>query len=277
MSRLLILGNSHATTLRLAEDEIAAAHPGYDITFYGLPAIAYDRASIDAGGLFGPASDDTFGANKAAEWNGSTRIDLAPFDRIFVIGHRWRMFYLARLLYIRYVHGMQKNRQKSGITESFLMAALAAWVRDGSDEIVAKFGADPRMIFAPSPYPMARASLKRPEWEPAFALTSRHENRDMILDVYEAMIADAMEARGYQFVPQPRGTLERAFLTKDEYARVPDTELGQDGVKDDHRHANAAYARILFEAMHDAAQQALVNTQKNTPQPKLTRQTKASI
>lgn len=274
MSRLLILGNSHATTLRLAEDAIAAEYPSYDISFYGLPAIAYDRAHVDEDGLFGPAKDDRFGASKAIEWNGNARIDLAPFDRIFVIGHRWRIYYLARLLYIRYVHGMQRNRQKAGITESFLMAAMAGWVRDGTDEIIAKFGVDQRMIFAPSPYPLARASLKRPEWEPAFGLASRLAERDMILDVYEGMIADAMEARDLRFVPQPRETLERAFLTRDGFARVPEAELGQKGVKDDHRHANAAYAKILFAAL-DAAAQAPIDKQKNAPQPQLARQPKA--
>jgi hypothetical protein len=264
MSRLLILGNSQATTLRLAEEEIAAAYPEYDISFYGLPA-------------FGPAKGDRFGASKANEWNGGARIDLAPFDRIFVIGHRWRIYYLTRLLYTRCVHGMQRNRQKSGITESFLLAAMTAWVRDGCDEIIEKFGANPRMIFAPSPYPMARAALKRPEWEPAFGLASRLSERDMILDVYEGMIADTMEARGLHFIPQPRETLDRAFLTKDAFARVPEAELGKNGVKDDHRHANAAYAKILFAALQDAMLQAPIDKDKNTLQPKLTRQTKASI
>ncbi|MGH1331463.1 MAG: hypothetical protein ACRBBK_11315 [Paracoccaceae bacterium] len=276
MSRLLILGNSHAATLRLAQDEIAQAYPDYEISFYGLPALAYDRAQKDKHGLFGPAKGDSFGAKKAREWNSDRRIDLAPYDRIFVVGHRWRMYYLARLLYVRYVYGMQRVRQKAGISESFLLAAMAAWVRDGTDEIIAKFGADPRMIFAPSPYPLARASLKRAEWEPAFGLSSRLADSQMILDVYEGMIADEMEARGLHFVLQPRETLDRAFLTKDAYARVPEEELGKEGVKDDHRHTNAAYAKILFAAMHEAAQQAPIDKQSNAPHPEQVQQSKAS-
>lgn len=240
MTRVLVLGNSHAATLRRAFPEISRLWPGLDLEFWGLPGAAFAKASVDDTGVLRPDPNDTVSRNKVLQWNAVAEVDLAAYDRIFLIGLRYGL--RPAQGHMRKLHPFDWGTRtgQMGVSEGFLRAAVRAEIDAVLDAQTLRTPMDNRFVLMPAPYPASCVGQEGPLHEPLPAAVARMSHAQDLLDLFEEELAKAHTARGLTCVAQPRATLDRPFLTQDRYLEEP----GRDG-----RHMNADYGLLAFRAL----------------------------
>lgn len=247
--RLLVIGTSHAGTLRMAEAAIAADWPDRRPQWYALPGGAFATARRDAEGMFGPDPDHPTGPRKAIEWNGRDRIDLRPYDRILLVGERFRLFYIAALLRDVDIWDHPSRGSARSLSLAFVTDAIRALVDLAADQVLTQFGPDARITVAPAPYPLLRAGERGWGHDRAIAGLRGLPAAAEIEALYEGVIAEALAARGYGCLFQPEDTRAGPFATADRFARPgPDTPPGAPPRRPDLRHMNAAFGHRVYAA-----------------------------
>jgi hypothetical protein len=238
--RVLVLGTSHAATLRRAFPAIAAAYPGLALSFWGLPGAAFAKAAVGADGRLHPDPQDGVSQRKVIDWNGQDSIDLAAFDRILLVGLRYRMGPVHALL--RGLHPYEWGRRKGalGVSEGFLRAAVRAEIEASLSAQAARTPFDARYVALPAPYPAAVVMEAGDLHEPLTKAIAGQKMAAEMMALYEDELARAHAALGIGFVPQPRETLAQAWLSIPDHLEEPDRDA---------RHMNADYGRIAFEAV----------------------------
>jgi len=251
MTRLAIVGSSHVGAIRQNDVAIRAAHPGLDIAYFALPGAPFRRAGRDADGVFrahpaGPAE-----ARLIERINGATTLDLRPFDHVWTVGHRYGLGRILRL-YLNFdvLEGARTGRAGT-VSAAFAAAATAAEIAASTARIAAQFGADPRLICTPAPYPAQSARQPGPHHEPPLAHILGHPDRAEIFAEFEAGIVAALAARGFGALLQPEDTRAQPFATQTRFLR--DARDFRDPARQtaDLRHMNAAYGMRLFQGFAD--------------------------
>ena len=241
MTRVLVLGNSHAATLRRAFPAIGAAYPGLALSFWGLPGGAFAKASTDAEGKLRPDPTDRVSLRKGAQWNDQDHVDLTAYDRIFLVGLRFNLH--AVLTICRALQPLDRGPREGalGVSDGFLRAALRAEVDAALNAQLARTPLDSRVTLMPAPYPAARAVQRGSDlFEPVTATVAQLEDAALLMALYEAEIIQAAGRRGLALALQPRSTLARPFLTQDSCLEDPDRDV---------RHMNADFGLRAFDAL----------------------------
>lgn len=241
MTRILLIGNSHAATLRRAFPDFAMLHPAVGLTFWGLPGAAFDKASVGADGLLRPDPTDRVSARKVDQWNDSDHADLTGHDRIFLVGLRFHLRPVLTLL--RHLQPLNWGRRTGalGVSDGFLRAAIRAEVDLTLSAQLARIPLDPRAILMPAPYPSALVARRDgAHYEPVTAAASGLPHAADLMTLFEAEIEAACAAHGLGFVAQPRETLAAPFLTQDRFL--------EDATRDA-RHMNARYGLVAMQAL----------------------------
>ncbi|WP_417248207.1 hypothetical protein [Celeribacter sp.] len=239
--KVLVIGTSHSATIRMAHDEIAARFPTLDVDYFGLPGREFFQADV-IGTTFTPQAD----ARKIAfEWNNTETVDLAHYDHLFVVGDRYGLLSILRLL-VQY-DTLEEGKRRGGpvMSRAAMTALIEGAVSHCVDALVARFGRFPHVTTTPAPYPLKRS------WRPGAGherhlteLTHRAHAEDWI-EVYENAIEQQVTAAGIGFVPQPLETRYDAFRTLNRFARARSTAEGTQRI--DNRHMNADFGALLFE------------------------------
>ncbi|MFN3847480.1 MAG: hypothetical protein ACK4RZ_16905 [Paracoccaceae bacterium] len=250
MTRVLVLGNSHAATLRRAFPALAADNPTLDLTFWGLPGAAFDKARTDADGVLRPDPTDRVSLRKVDQWNDCTHADLSAHDRIFLVGLRFNLRPVLTLFGA--LQPLQWGRRDGalGVSDSFLRAAIRAAVDATLAALTARIQLDDRCVLMPAPYPAACVTQhERGHFEPVTTTASSLPHASEMMDVFETAITSASAARGLGLLLQPRETLERPFLTQDRF--LDDSARDARHMNDDYGHI-ALRALLAFSAMKEA-------------------------
>jgi len=242
MRRTLILGNSHAAMLRRAATETGAMARG-EVAFWGLPGGAFGKARTGADGILRPDPDDALSLQKLTEWNVAPQIDLAGFDRVFLVGLRFGL--RAVLTLFQGVAAAELTARPGArlVSAAFLRAACAGMVRDSLAGHLARIPGDARFAVMAAPYPGLVTAMPGPLREAPMVAIRSHPDAATLLQLYEAEVAAAVTAAGMTFVPQPRLTLAAPFLTRVEHLADPAREG---------RHMDGAFGHLALQAL-DAA------------------------
>lgn len=234
--KVLILGTSHVGAFQAALPEIEARFPALNIALFGVPGKAYWQAQY-RDGVFALSA-----ADRGLSWIKERQVDLSGFDAILLTGLRFGFTYAARLIT---THDIVEARQRRGyplMSRAAMRALLAGLTQDRAARVAARFGTDARLTLMPAPAPLARSSQDGPAQEHALSLMEGLTHGAQMVAHYEQCLADAVQARGYRFAPQPETTLAAPFMTRDSYALQ--TQL--DEKRPDNRHMNADYGFAAF-------------------------------
>lgn len=248
MTRLAIVGSSHIGAIRQADDKITLACPNLDVTYFGLPGAPFRRACRGEDGVLRVNATSDAQARMIRRINGVQELDLGPFDHIWVVGFRFGLGKVLRLLKRYDVLEMRRTGRQGTVSEAFFWAAVQAETEHICAAIFANYGADTRISISPAPYPAQKASEPGPHFEPALTHILHHPERDRIFVGFEDRIARGLAARGYRFQPQPRQTLAAPFATCSEYLRGAVDFRDSSAASTDLRHMNADYGFTLFHA-----------------------------
>ncbi|MCF8487442.1 MAG: hypothetical protein K9G71_19795 [Rhodobacteraceae bacterium] len=238
--KVLVLGTSHAATLRRAFPAIAAAYPGLSLCFWGLPSAAFAKAAVGADGQLRPDPEDAISRRKAAEWNGQDSIDLAPFDRILLVGLRYGLRPILQMM--RSLQPLEWGRRRGalGVSKGFLQAAIRADIKASLRGQNSRTPFDARFVALPAPYPATIVLEPGELYQPVTRAVAGQKSAADLMEIYEAELARAHAAVGISFVPQPRETIAQPWLS------LPDHL--EDAARDA-RHMNADYGLIAFDAI----------------------------
>lgn len=238
--RVLVLGNSHAATLRRAFPEITKAWPELSLEFWGLPGAAFAKAVADGDGILRPDPEDGVSRNKVLQWNTEDSVDLSAYDRILLVGLRFGLRPAQGHMRKLYPLDWGNRTGMLGVSEGFLRATLRSEVDAVIDAQHQRTPFDKRFTLMPAPYPAACVAEDGPLHESLPTAVSKMKRAADLLDMFEEEMTAAHVARGLALVKQPRSTLARPFLTQDQFLEDP----GRDG-----RHMNADYGLLAFGAL----------------------------
>lgn len=248
--RVLVLGTSHAATLRRAFPAIAASYPGLSLSFWGLPGAAFAKAAVGEDGRLRPDPEDATSQRKVIDWNGQDSIDLAGFDRILMVGLRYRLGPVLHLM--RHLAPYEWGRRKGalGVSFGFLQAAVRAEIEASLSAQAARTPFDARFVALPAPYPATVVMGAGDLHEPLTRTIAAQKMAGELMALYEGELARAHAALGIGFVPQPRATLAQAWLSIPDHLEEPDRDA---------RHMNADYGLIAFDAIAGACPDLLAH------------------
>ena len=238
--RVLILGNSHAATLRLGPDAMAAAWPEVRLSFWGLPGAAFAKARIGADGRLAPDPADAVSLRKATTWNETESIDLAPFDRIFLVGLRYN--FRPALQLMRRLQPLEWGRRKGalGVSEAMLRASIRSLIDASLADQAARTPFDARFVAMPAPYPATTVARDGPLYEPVTTALATLSEAPQLMQMYEAEVRAAHDAIGLGFAPQPPHSVAAPFLSDPRFLAQADRDA---------RHMNGDYGRAAFAAL----------------------------
>lgn len=241
MTRVLVLGTSHAACLRDAFPEIRKTAPQCSLDFWGLPGGAFHKARIGDDGLLRPDPTDRIGVKKVATWNDKAAIDLAPYDRIFLVGLRLGLYDMLKMMVALQPLDWGRRNGALGVSERFLRAAFEAEVGAGLSAQALRTPLDARFTFMTAPYPARLATAPDgPREEPVLRKAAELERASDLLDMVEESLHSVLAARGVGFVAQPRDTLASPFLTRDSFLHAAEKDA---------RHMNTDYGQIALQAL----------------------------
>lgn len=238
--RVLVLGNSHAATVRLAFPAIAAAYPSVQLSFWGLPGAAFAKARVGRDGRLAPDPSDGQSLRKVASWNEAETVDLSAFDRIFLVGLRHNLRPVLQLM--RRLHPLDWGRKPGtlGVSAGFLRASVRGLIDQSLTEQADRTPFDARFAAMPAPYPATTVTTEGALYEPVTSALAAHPQAQDLMEIYEDEIAAAHVAHGLAYAPQPPETVAAAFLSHAHFLADPD----RDG-----RHMNADYGLAAFAAL----------------------------
>jgi hypothetical protein len=238
--KVLVLGNSHAATLRSAFPAIQTAFPDFSLSFWGLPGAAFDKASAGPDGVLRPDDQDLVAERKVLQWNATATVDTRAFDAIYLVGLRYGLRAVMQMC--RSLQPLEWGRRNRalGVSLAFLRAGIRAEVQAHLANLTRRIPMDSRFALMPAPYPATTATEEGTGFEAVTRALAGMKTAPALMALFEQEIEAAHAALGLRLVPQPRDTLARPWLT--------DARFLQDSAQDA-RHMNADYGLIAFRAL----------------------------
>lgn len=239
MSRILVIGSSHAAAQRRALPRIAEAYPQHQVSCWTLTARCFNAAVVGPDGILTPDPKRPGVRKQALRWNGADSIDLSPFDHILMAGLDQgidRVLHLtARLQPLDW--GARDGAR--GVSLDFLRAALRGVVEATLVAQKARIPFDPRFAATPVPYATRASHDPARGHSPDAARVSQLPQAAALMALYEAELAAAHLAQGLAFVPQPEASRAAPWVTDDRFI---------DPASADALHMNADYGFLAFQA-----------------------------
>lgn len=246
MTRILLLGNSHAAALRPALRLLSEGHANLGCRFWGLPGGTFAKVVQDHDGHLRLPAGNRFAQRKSLQWQVSPELDPRPFDHILLVGlrfhHRALVQQLGRLW--AWEWGPMPARADGlplfAVSLRFLEAVIAQDIAATLSSQAARIPLDPRMVLMPAPYSGSITLQNGPLYEPATAALARHPQAALLRDMFECSLQTVCQAQGLRLCLQPRASLAAPWLSSDSFLALPE----QDG-----RHLNDAYGQMALTAL----------------------------
>ena len=246
MTRLLLLGNSHAAALRPALRRLAEGRDDLACHFWGLPGATFAKVIQHGDGHLRLPPGDRFAQRKSLQWQVSPEIDPRPFDHILLVGLRFHHRLLVQLLGRLWAWdwGMPPKRGDGlafhPVSLRFVEAVIAQEIATTLANQMARIPLDHRVILMPAPYSASATIQGGALYEAATAALALHPMAAQLQEIFESALQTTAQAQGLRLCLQPRDTIAAPWLSDDSYLALPD----QDG-----RHLNDAYGQIALGAM----------------------------
>ena len=251
MTRLLVLGNSHVGALRMAKEAFCARYPRVETAFFAAPGGHFLRGRTGRNGVWRPYLPDDRARAVVEEINGAAECDLAGYDAILVIGHRFSPHVLTEILLQNEILGLpwrDRGSPEGRVSRGFVERTMAAVTEDHVDQIVRRIGTRHPFVLAAAPFPSDRIGTRGDEASLLTEFLQRHPATPDLMPLWTGQIAAAAERRGLGFLPQPAGTMSGPAATRAEFAEAAATGDGAEMDFTDHRHMNGAFGLAMLEA-----------------------------
>jgi hypothetical protein len=237
MSKILVIGSSHAAALRRALPAITAEFPQHEVTCWTLTARCFNAAVVGPDGVLTPDPSRPGVRKQALRWNGAESVDLKPFDHILMAGLDQGIDRIlnvaARLQPVEW--GPRAGAR--AVSLDFLTAALRSIIAATLAAQSIRIPFDPRFSATPVPYATQASFAPALGHAPDAADVSALPRTADLFALYEHELRAAHLAVGLSFVPQPRVSLARPWVTQDIYV---------DPASADCLHMNADYGLLAF-------------------------------
>lgn len=253
MTRIVVIGNSHAAALKAGWDAIAAGHPGVGVEFLAAPPPHEKHMRLGPGLTYGLQPDGERTARAAqvvTRINGRTSIDLAGATVLWA-GYPWGFRALQEMLLDTDVDGLRDTGAAKLMSRAAFDAVLAAFADAAVPPPQWRDWRDARLVITPRPL---TAEGCRTDGNPDYAvprdLALRPEGMMATLAAYTALVARALASHGIALLPQPAGTITADGLTRDDFARGSRSVFRQHQHDDaDQDHMNARYGAECLKAL----------------------------
>lgn len=250
MTRLLVIGNSHAAALKLAEAEFRSAYPGIETGFFAAPGAVFLRGRVDGSGRFSTQARDAATLATLARINGGQDCDLNDWDQVLVIGHRLRFPGVAALLERHDLLEGSRTGKGQMISWALVTATVAAAIDDYLRLIVGRFGAARNVTFFAGPFVAESIVERAPGYPLARTVAAYLDHPDMpgIFDWWLSEWEAAVTKAGFGFLRQPDSTLGGPGLTASRFAIPTASDQAPAAARIDHRHMNRDFGFAVLSA-----------------------------
>lgn len=245
--RIAMVGNSHLAAYKLAWENIRAAHPGLDITFFGSPTTSMRALAVENGALV--PRTEILRENLAWTSEGSASI-AGDFDAYVMIGMGFSFVHLMAILRThRPASIFRATDAQQLISEDALSSFMTATLGNCTGlSVVDKLRqiTHAPIVYAPNPFP-ATGVLRDPDYE----YYSYPETRSAIFAFYRQSRSELVR-RGCFVFNQPDETVKDEMFTRDKFTQgAIKLKRGMKSVQkeNDYFHMNAEFGRVSMEKL----------------------------
>jgi hypothetical protein len=255
MTRILILGNSHAAAFKHAWETIAPEHPRVRISFFVLPGTEFQTLKLNPNRrIFGAVSGATTSKEsleRLREFYGRHYVSLEDFDHVLVIGRQHGMLEILSMLLKNDISGLRSV----GAGQLLSLEAFTAFRKDITTQHLPELAwsvlRDIKITFQAMPRYSETVETAAPErrWESQIAAPLLRQP-DGVAQALDGLAADhraLLAEKGITFLQQPAETLTPSGFTRAQYSVNAHNILGHE-VGVDYLHMNADFGAACLRA-----------------------------
>jgi hypothetical protein len=258
MTRIAVVGNSHAGAIRMGWDVVAHEYPGTAMTFLAAPRAVFETFGFDGERRFGVTDPAALTPNMrrlvqslSGAGGGALALELAAFDRVLLVGPEWGEFALMAILSTYAVDGCL-----AAGAQRLSAAAFAAFcddlLRRSLALRMAALLAGHRLTLMPRPrrseLGLAAAAAGEEAAMPRLAPGLDPAGVERAIALHEGRLAALLAAHGATLLPQPPETVAENHFSRAEFS-VGRKVVDRRGVREevlDTAHMNAAYGALCL-------------------------------
>ena len=248
--RILVFGNSHVGAWKEGWESLSAAHPGLDMTFFGVPEKIHARYRLRANGRFSPRPNVTPEELARVEAiNGATECRLADHDLSVWVGVDWRPSVPLALAAL----GDPPTSDQTGTRPAYGPGFLATMLDHACQTVIEGWGAAKEvplrpLLFARPPYAETCLHSLHPLYAPWRASAPFTKSAAWFLATYQSHLQNMALARGLTLLFPPAETLAEGCATRAEFLAAGGgiVDPAEPAARGDHSHMNAAYGALCI-------------------------------
>jgi len=253
MSRILVIGSSHAGAVKLAWDETKDDHTGVELDFLVLPWPHFAQLRLYDDMTYGaraPFADEVARAN-ALMVNGKETVNLSDYDLIFWVGYSSPVDALVRLMCNYAIDGVIRHEAKPRMSFALFREILMEFVTEClPDDVWLNAASRPKLIVHLCPI-IAETCLTVPKYQRNWHIVA--DNAKIfrrILALMMKRMTTRLAEHNIDVLEQPPETLAQNGMTKVKYS-VGSVRLLSDEAhpENDPTHMNSIYGRLLLQRL----------------------------
>ncbi len=252
MTRVLILGNSHAGALKLGWNECRSEFSAMDVEFFAAPIGAFRLCTLKSSGRFGlidrPDADPR-ARDQIRKLNGGLTVNLREFDTVVRVGYQWKLGQVIDLLGRYNIDGIHEI----GAPLRMSLAGFRSICEDMAAEAapnghwLALNGPKLWIVGLPIPSETCLAADADPRLKAWKAAVPNGTSVGPALGIYIDAFGRALADRGIGMLPPTEATLGPLGLTRKKFT-LGSRRLasGQAHPESDRSHMNADYGVLVM-------------------------------
>ncbi|EEW26334.1 hypothetical protein [Rhodobacter ferrooxidans] len=252
MTKVAIIGNSHVAALKAAWD--ATPLPGLDMTFFAAPQRNFRQFALQPNRVYGlPAPQRGRHAEIVQKLNGALQIDLSGVDQVVLSAFGWNPGAIAQLIATCDIDGLRLTGAPTLLSRDLfdaICAALARALRPGP-EWRHWPGAAPIFLAqaATCETCLGSSNADFASWQ---RLAAAPDGALAAFDIFFDHLRADLAGVGITLLRQPPQSLRPSGLTEARFLATGGGVVpGQEHLRGDHAHMNAAYGTLCLTALHD--------------------------
>ncbi|MGB7261251.1 MAG: hypothetical protein WBC68_04205 [Albidovulum sp.] len=250
MTRLLVLGNSHAGALKQGETQFLSEYTGVEIGYFVASEPAFSSGAVDTNGIYRPVFKKPGAEQTFADLNGSVDIDLNAWDRVLVTGIRAPLHNIANTLgefdLVECAGRECSALISTGFLEDFIDHEAQTTVEGWRAVVGPSFGGVITMAPMPSEA-ITTTSNKLDRRARASRILALHPLASRIYTHWTNCLRNAADAAGLCLLLQPQSTIAAPFLSFSDLAVEPAEGSGETIPHTDFVHMNHKYGLAVWQ------------------------------
>ncbi|MFT5000775.1 MAG: hypothetical protein ACI875_001780 [Planctomycetota bacterium] len=248
MTRVLVIGSSHTGSIIRTREEIAGQYPEIELNFFAMPGAKFHQFRRLSGSQFGLGPEaDAEALKTCTKINGTTSVNLTQYDSVLIIGYRFHVGIIMRLLAHNDVLEYETMNHPNAVSLNFLERSCEALMNGFSASLDEILGCDTPLVLSPAPAPSEDLLKRGASFDGALSGAHANPAFPSALAYHHTLIEKWATERGHSIVHQPSVTLAKTYATRQIYTNDARNFADHEQVLTDGRHMNADYGLLLFE------------------------------